>query len=36
MQPEALALYPSAGYEPVEKFGHYRDDALSRCFGKGL
>jgi GNAT superfamily N-acetyltransferase len=35
-QPEALALYPSAGYEPVEPFGHYAGDPLSRCFGKGL
>lgn len=35
-QPEALGLYPSAGYEPVEPFGHYAGDALSRCFGKDL
>ncbi|HZI96913.1 MAG TPA: GNAT family N-acetyltransferase [Actinomycetales bacterium] len=35
-QPEALALYPSAGYEPVAPFGHYRDDPMSRCFGKDL
>lgn len=35
-QPEALALYPTAGYEPVANFGHYRDDPLSRCFGKDL
>lgn len=35
-QPEALALYPSAGYEPVPGFGHYAGDPLSRCFGKDL
>lgn len=35
-QPEALALYPSAGYEPIERFGHYADDDSSRCFGKDL
>lgn len=35
-QPEAIALYESAGYEPVPGFGHYRDSPLSRCFGKPL
>lgn len=35
-QPEALALYPSAGYEQVEPFGYYAGDELSRCFGKDL
>ncbi|WP_240755595.1 GNAT family N-acetyltransferase [Nocardioides iriomotensis] len=35
-QPEAIALYESAGYEPVEKFGHYARSPLSRCFGKRL
>lgn len=35
-QPEALALYPSAGYEPIPAFGHYAGDELSRCFGKDL
>lgn len=35
-QPEALALYPSAGYAPVATFGYYRDSPLSRCFGKDL
>ena len=35
-QPEAIALYESAGYEPVEKFGHYAWSPLSRCFGKRL
>lgn len=35
-QPEAIALYESAGYGPVEKFGHYAWSPLSRCYGKRL
>ena len=35
-QPEAIALYTSAGYEPVPKFGHYKDSELSRCFGRRI
>jgi ribosomal protein S18 acetylase RimI-like enzyme len=35
-QPEAIALYESSGYEPVEKFGHYAGSPLSRCYGKRL
>jgi hypothetical protein len=35
-QPEAIALYVSAGYEPAEKFGLYRFEAQSRCYAKGL
>lgn len=35
-QPEAIGLYRSCGYEPIAKFGAYRDDALSRCFGKEI
>ena len=35
-QPEAIALYESAGYVPVEKFGHYAGSPLSRCYGKRL
>jgi len=35
-QPEAIALYTSAGYEPVPAFGHYRDSELNRCFGRRL
>jgi GNAT superfamily N-acetyltransferase len=35
-QSEALALYPSVGYEPIAPFGHYRDDPMCRCFGKDL
>ena len=36
MQPEAIALYESAGYEPVEGFGHYAGMPLNRCYGKRL
>ncbi len=35
-QPEAIALYRSAGYVTVPDFGHYAGDALSRCYGKVL
>jgi GNAT superfamily N-acetyltransferase len=35
-QPEAIALYVSAGYVPVANFGHYRDSRTSRCFAKLL
>jgi GNAT superfamily N-acetyltransferase len=35
-QPEAIALYTSAGFEPMLKFGLYRDQPASRCFAKPL
>jgi GNAT superfamily N-acetyltransferase len=35
-QPEAIALYTSAGYVPVPGFGYYKDAPLSRCFGKRI
>lgn len=35
-QPEAIALYKTSGYEPVEKFGHYRCSPLSTSLGKTL
>jgi GNAT superfamily N-acetyltransferase len=35
-QPEAIALYESSGYTPVPGFGHYKDEPMSRCFGKLL
>ncbi len=35
-QPEAIALYTSSGYEPVEGFGYYRDAPSVRYFGKRL
>lgn len=36
MQPEAIALYTSSGYEPCPKFGHYREYESSRCMAKLL
>lgn len=36
MQPEAIALYTSAGYTPISGFGHYADAPEQRCFGKDL
>lgn len=36
MQPEAIGLYSSAGYEPTGKFGIYRFEPTSRCFAKAL
>jgi GNAT superfamily N-acetyltransferase len=35
-QPEAIALYSSSGYVPVEGFGYYRDSPTARYFGKRL
>ena len=35
-QPEAIALYQSSGYTPIEPFGLYKDSDLVRCFGKAL
>ena len=35
-QPEAIALYESSGYQPVEGFGFYADQALSRSFAKDI
>ena len=35
-QPEAMALYESAGYERVESFGYYRDYPHNRCYGRRL
>jgi GNAT superfamily N-acetyltransferase len=35
-QPEAIALYESSGYQPVEPFGVYATSELVRCFGKDL
>ncbi|MBP0448873.1 MULTISPECIES: GNAT family N-acetyltransferase [unclassified Kitasatospora] len=33
-QPEAVALYGSEGYQPIRKFGIYRDHPQSICLGK--
>jgi GNAT superfamily N-acetyltransferase len=35
-QPEAIALYESEGYTAVPKFGIYRCEPSSRCYGKAL
>lgn len=35
-QPEAMALYESAGYSAVEPFGAYRASPLSRCYERHL
>jgi ribosomal protein S18 acetylase RimI-like enzyme len=35
-QPEAIALYTSSGYEPIARFGYYKDEPSNRCFGKRL
>ncbi len=35
-QPEAIALYESAGYVPVAAFGHYACSPTSRYFGRSL
>ncbi|QPP08411.1 GNAT family N-acetyltransferase [Streptomyces bathyalis] len=36
MQPEAIGLYSSSGYELVEKFGLYRFEPASRCYARPL
>jgi GNAT superfamily N-acetyltransferase len=35
-QPEAMALYESSGYDPVDGFGHYAGAPRARAFGKRL
>jgi GNAT superfamily N-acetyltransferase len=35
-QPEAIALYCSAGYVPIPPFGEYIGNVVSRCFEKRL
>jgi GNAT superfamily N-acetyltransferase len=36
LQPEAVALYLSAGYEPVSPFGQYAGESLSVHLGRSL
>ncbi|MGZ4458249.1 MAG: GNAT family N-acetyltransferase [Nocardioidaceae bacterium] len=35
-QPEAIALYTSSGYQPVQAFGHYAWSPTARYYGKPL
>lgn len=35
-QPEAIALYLSSDYQPIDPYGVYRDSPHSRCFTKSL
>lgn len=35
-QPEAIALYESAGYVTVPGFGHYRHSPMNRCLARRL
>ena len=35
-QPEAIGLYVSEGFTPVEPYGHYADDPRTRCFALDL
>jgi len=36
VQPEAIGLYESAGYQPIPSFGYYAREPLNRCFAKPL
>jgi GNAT superfamily N-acetyltransferase len=36
VQPEAIALYRSSGYEPIPGFGYYCGSELSRTFGRRI
>jgi GNAT superfamily N-acetyltransferase len=31
-QPEAMALYESAGFRPIPPYGEYRHEPISRCY----
>jgi GNAT superfamily N-acetyltransferase len=35
-QPEAMALYGSAGYDPIDGFGYYAGRPMARAYGKRL
>lgn len=36
LQPEAIGLYLSAGYAPIDRFAPYEAEVQSRCFAKDL
>ena len=36
MQPEAVTLYLTSGYEPVDAFGQYAGQSLSVHLGRAL
>jgi putative acetyltransferase len=36
LQPEAIALYASAGFGPIPRYGPYSSDDRSVCFEKRL
>jgi GNAT superfamily N-acetyltransferase len=36
LQPEAIALYASAGFEPIPRYGPYSSDDRSVCLEKRL
>jgi GNAT superfamily N-acetyltransferase len=35
-QPEAVSLYKTAGFAPIEPYGEFKDNPASRCFEKRL
>ncbi|WP_328449765.1 GNAT family N-acetyltransferase [Amycolatopsis sp. NBC_00438] len=35
-QPDAMRFYQREGYEPIEAYGPYRGEPLSRCFTRDL
>jgi GNAT superfamily N-acetyltransferase len=35
-QPEAMELYRTSGYVPIDGYGHYKDAPLARPMGKSL
>jgi GNAT superfamily N-acetyltransferase len=35
-QPEAIAMYRTCGYQPIENFGYYRDSPGCRSFARAL
>lgn len=36
MQPEAMSLYETSGYQSIPPFGHYADAPLARFYGKKI